>query len=140
MQTPLSLRTYNSVGSTGITQAAGTASSLTKILTYQVPPHSTVRLGPNTVIQLKDRGATETADVSRVQIWAQNFRGSKRALIAEESYLMAKLNQDKALQWHPFKAPVTLTEYAQLEIWINSDQTVATATTEFILSGGTIDE
>lgn len=122
-------------GSPGITQTAGVAAALTKILAYQVQPGSRVVLDRDTVIMLKDRGATETADKSKAEIKLVNPNQKNVVVLAQTSYRQLKFNQDTAIQFHPVRGNLEyqMQPYSYLEIWLNSDQTVATANLDFIL-------
>jgi hypothetical protein len=123
----------------GVTQTAGVAASLSKIFEYVVPPSSTFYLTPDAVVMLKDKNATETADASQVQIQRIKADGSGVELVGGDfSYGDAKFSQDDRIQFRPLKGGNESWVFegsSIIRILCNSDQTLATATTFIFIRG-----
>ena len=121
--------------SPGVTISAGVAAALTKVVAYQVQPGSDVLLSASSVVMLKDRGATETADKSKVEIRVVKANQKGMAVLAQSVYLMLKRNQDTRIQFHPIQgtAVYRLRPFDYLEVHVNSDQTLAAASLDFAL-------
>lgn len=122
--------------SAGVTRAAGTASSSTKIISYQIQPGSNIILDRDSVLMLKDRGTTETANQSNVLVKLVSATQKKVGVLADTSYNELKYNQDTRIQFHPISGEerIRLRPFSYLEVWANSDQTIATATLDFYLT------
>ena len=122
-------------GSTGVTLSAGTAGALTKIVALQVQPGAKLILDRDTTLMLKDRGATETAAQSKATVYLYSPDRRSPYMLAETSYNQLKYNQDTRIQFHPVRGSVeyALQPFAFLEVWVNSDQAIATASTDFYL-------
>ncbi len=122
-------------GSPGVTLAAGVASASTKIISYQIQPGNKIVLDRDTVLMIKDRGATETANQSKTQVKLVSANQKKVVVLADTSYQQLQYNKDTRIQFHPVRGGVeyTLQPFSYMEIWVNSDQTIATASTDFYL-------
>ncbi len=125
--------------STGVTNSAGTAASLTKVIEYQVPAAGySVMLDSDTVLMIKDNGTTETADTSAVQVVAVKADRLATQVIEDSQYGLVKRNQDTKIQHHPILTPglagaVIIQPFGLLQVWINSDQTYSSSANSFTL-------
>lgn len=126
---------FLNAGSAGVTLSAGTASSLTKIIEYQVQPGANIILDRDTVLMIKDNGATESANKSKATIYLVSANKQQTTILAESSYNQLKYNQDTRIQFHPVRGVTQyrMPPFSFLQVFINSDQTVATASTDFYL-------
>lgn len=122
-------------GSAGVTLSAGVASSLTKVVDFQVQPGASIILDRDSILMLKDNGSTETANRSKIEVRLVSANQKKTETPFETTYNQLKYNQDSRIQYRPVKGPerYILQPFARLQVWINSDQTVATASTDFYL-------
>lgn len=111
-------------GSTGVTGASGTANSLSKVYSYQVPPGMNLILDEETLLNLKDHGATETADASLVEIRAVPANGLGYKILSQTTYARVKFDPLRVLQFYPVSDAKKLTPFVNLEIWVNSNQTM----------------
>jgi hypothetical protein len=123
--------------STGVTGANGTANTLTKVFTYLVPQNRTLKLDEDTTIAIKDRGATESAGGSLLELRYTPSDGFGNKVLAQTTYDYAKFDRTALVQWKPFKSKgVVLGPSTNLEIWLKSDQTfygAVAASTDFYL-------
>jgi hypothetical protein len=127
-----------SKGSTGVTGSNGTANSLTKLFALVVPNQRTLKLDEETIIAIKDRGATESAAGSLVEIRVTPSDGFGTKIVAQTTYDMIKMDRTALVQFKPFKGSnaMALGPSVSLEVWIKSDQTVygaVAASTDFYL-------
>ena len=113
-----------SKGSTGVTMASGTAATLSKIVSYQIPPGMSLILDEDTTVAIKDRGTTETADASLVEIRSVPSNGMGHKVIAQTVYGRLKFSQDKGYAFNPVTKALIFSPFSKLEIWVNSDQTL----------------
>ncbi len=120
--------------SAGVTLGAGTASSMSKIVDYQVQPGHRVLLDRDAVLMLKDNGVTETASRSKIEVRVVSANQKRTETRYEGTYGQVKFNQDTRIQLHPFKTgKFVLSPFARFQVWANSDQTIQTASTDFYL-------
>lgn len=131
MQTPHSIRN----GSPGVTLYAGTSAVATQVVAYQVQPGHKIVLDKDAVLMIKDRGTTETANQSIVTIQAVDPAKKRPSIIGDFAYGDLKFNQDTRIQFHPVSPGVRyiLQPFTYLQVWLTSDQTIASTTFDFWL-------
>ncbi len=114
-------------GSTGVTGANGTASTLSRVYYYQVPPGMNLIIDEETFLALKDHGATETADTSLIEIRAVPANGLGYKILAQSTYGRVKFDPLRPVQYAPVSDAKRLTPFVNLEVWLNSNQTTYAA-------------
>lgn len=118
--------------SSGYTGAAGTASTLSKIGSYTVPLGMRLLLDEDTILQIKDHGATETKDGCQVEVRVVPATGMGYKTLAQTSYGVIKTNVYGDMRFRPASTLWMITPNATIEVWLKSDQTVYGATTNSV--------
>ncbi|MBI4332190.1 MAG: hypothetical protein HY673_13005 [Chloroflexi bacterium] len=124
-------------GSTGVTLSAGTANSDTKVWEYQVPDGMVLKIDKDSTLEVKDNGATESANSSRVKLQFLTPNQRRTEVIAECTYNDVKQNQDQNLKYHLGEAgqdPWLVPPRSLVQLLIKSSQALATTTTTVVLS------
>ena len=118
-------------GTTGVTMSAGTANTETKIVSFQIQPGMKLIL-QNAALEIKDDGATETADSSYVKVQLRAPNNKKLEILEETLYGQTKFNQDGRLK-NRVSFGYKISPFNLLEVLITGSQALATATTRFSL-------
>ncbi len=120
------------VGSPGVTMSVGVANADTKIVEFQVQPGMNLVLDEMSVIQIKDDGATETADSSYVRIQVVAPNNDKTVVLQRTTYGTVKFSQDTRIRNRP-GVPLRVGPFNLLQVYIKGSQALATTTTRFEL-------
>ena len=123
--------------------SSGTASSLTKVVEFQVQPGAALVIDKDSTLMLKDNGATETAGASKVTIQMVSANKLTTKILAESTYTRLKVQNDVSLQFHPINTDKNyenggrgyrIMPFGLLQVYISSDQTVyGSASLDFYL-------
>ncbi len=120
-------------GSPGVTLSAGTANNETKVVEFQVQPGMNLILEENSTLELKDDGATESADSSYVKVQIVAPDNNKTVVLQRTTYGQTKFNPDINLK-NKLNYPLRVGPFNLVQVFITSSQSLATATTRFMLN------
>lgn len=119
-------------GSPGLTLSAGTSNVESKVVEYEVKPGMNLVFLPDDTIELKDNGATETADSSYVLVQVQAPNKYAVKVLQQTIYGQVKFNADRNLK-NKIGSSLRVPPFNLLQISITGSQALATATTAVLI-------